>query len=402
MKKTFKTFLRKLKRKKQMAQLNKVRFSLTEVVLLLFVTLVFGVMIGYFSTSNLKKTSEIYPESILMKVYNSLVNNYYDDISTESLEKAAIKGMMDYLDDDNTHELSDSLYNDMKDQINGYFCGIGVSVIYENNNLEIIKVIEDSAADKIGLKVNDIITKVDNINVDSDNYIDLIKGKCNQEVKLTIIRKDKELTFNIIREPVYLEHISSQYFDVNDKYIGYIDINAFSHDSYDNFLKHLNRLEDKKISSLIIDLRDNLGGVVLSTRKIMNLFFDKNTTLYSTKSRNKTTIIKDSTSEMRSYPVVILMNESTASSAEILISCFQDNYPNVKLVGKHTFGKNTIQTNLSLMEDYGIKYTVSEWYTSKGISVKDKGIIPDIEVVSGGINYYDDTQLQAAIDLLKK
>ena len=395
----------KFKLKKPLTSFNsflgKNKFSMLEVILLLFVTLFVGVMIGYFSTFKLRSEVKNTNDSTFSKVYNSILNNYYKEVSEEELERAAINGIVNYLNDENTYELSGDYYNDLKEQLNGYFCGIGVQVIYENGKLEIVKVIEDSPAERVGLKTNDSIIEVDGIMVDDSNYINLIKGECNKSVNVKVLRKDKEKSFDIVREPISIGNISSQYFDIGDKFIGYIDVDVFSLDSYEMFLNHLNRLENKDIKSLIIDLRSNPGGKVSSTKKIMSLFFEKNTTLYTYNSRNKKTIIKDSTRDHRDYPIVILMDECTASSSEIFISAFKENYGDVTLVGKTTFGKNTIQSNLSLDDDSGIKYTVSEWLTSKGASVKDNGINPDVDVEAGGINYNDDTQLQEAINILK-
>lgn len=380
---------------------NSNRFSMFEVILLVFITLVFGVMIGYLITFKSRNYKTVVSENKVSEVYESIIKNYYKDISSDELAESAIKGMMDYLDDEYSTELSDSVYNDFNDQINGYFCGLGIAVFYENNGLFVFEVNKNGAADKAGIKANDVIYEVDGIKVDNENYTKLIKGKCGDKVNVKIKRADENLEFDITREAVSLDVVESQYFDVNEKYIGYIDVNVFSNNSYDLFVKELKRLEDKNISSLIIDLRSNPGGVLNSTRKIMNLFFEKNTTLYSYQSRNKETVIKDSSSQKRDYPIVILMNEDTASSAEIFISCFKECYGNVKLIGKSTYGKNTIQKSLFINDNYGIKYTISEWFTPKGNSVKDKGIVPDIEVEYGGPNFYDDLQLQKALDLLK-
>ena len=346
-------------------------------------------------------TTKVAPHSLISDVYDSLLNNYYKEIDMEDLDKAAIKGIVDYLDDEYTFELEDSQYNELKEQINGYFCGIGVTVTYENEKLTIIKVLENSAAQNVGLKVDDVITHVDGIKIDTENYIGLIKGKCGTKVSLDVVRGEEKLIFNIVREAVTLDYINSQYFDVNGKYVGYIDVDAFSYNSYDLFKKNLNRLEEKDIKSLIIDLRNNHGGVVAATRQILNLFFEKNETLYIFESRNKKTIMKDGTSEYREYPVVILVNDETASAAEIFTYAFKENYKDIKIIGNTTYGKNTIQTNLALTEDYAIKYTTSQWFSPSGESVKDKGIIPDMEIAAGGSNFYDDYQLQAAIDLLK-
>lgn len=399
----FKKYLNKkfFKKIKMSLFMNRNRFSIVEVIILLFITLVFGVVIGYFITFSFNKEVKVVDKSLSALVYDEIVNNYYKEVPVDELDKAAIKGMIDYLDDEYTSELSDDVYSDLKEQINGYFCGIGVTAIYEDEYLRVINVIEDSISDKSGIKIDDLIYEVDGVKVTDENFSDLIRGKCGSNVLIRVIREKEYLKFDLKREEISLNTVISQYFDVNNKYIGYIDIYGFSNNSYDMFVENLKRLEDKKIKSLIIDLRDNHGGVLSSTRKIMNLFFEKNTTLYGYKNRNKKTIVKDNTKESRSYPIVILMNEDTASAAEIFISAFKENYENVTLIGKATYGKNTIQTNLQLTNNYGFKYTVSEWFTSKDNSVKENGILPDIDVDMGGVNFYDDMQLQEAIELLK-
>lgn len=409
MNKTVKKLIRKIKKKNKLkfnvsfnSFFNNNRFSMLEVVLLLFVTLFIGVMIGYFATHSLKNTEEASTDLYITKVYEKLLNDYYLNVSQEELEKSAINGMLNYLDDNNTVEVVDEYYTELKEQVNGYFCGIGVSVVYENDKLEVIKVIEGSPANKAGLEVNDVLLEVDGIEIDENNYQDLIRGKCDSKFTLKYRRDKKEKKVVVNREPISLGNVTSKMFDIDDKHIGYIDVDAFSLDSYELFINNLNRLENKDISSLIIDLRGNPGGTVSSTRKIMNLFFEKNVTLYSFKSRNKKTFIKDGTPEKRDYPIVLLIDETTASSAEIFASCFKENYENVTLVGKASFGKNTIQSYLSLDDDYGIKYTISEWFTSKGNSVLENGVIPDVEIAAGGVTYYEDTQLQEAISILKK
>ena len=381
--------------------LNRNRFSMVEVILLLLITLVVGVIIGYsinFKFKNIVNNSE---SILLTSVYDNILHNYYKEVSSDELDKAAISGIIDYLDDENTIELYDSSYDDLREQVNGYFCGIGVSVVLENNNLVVIKVIENSISEKVGIKIDDIIYEVDGIKVNDSNFIDLIKGTCGTDLKLSVKRGKEKLEFNLIREAVSINSVTSQYFDVNGRNVGYIDIDVFSLDSYKLFLKNLERLENNNIKSLIIDLRNNPGGVVSSARKIMNLFFEKNTILYSFKSRNKETIVKDDSKESRNYKIVILMNENTASASEMFITAFNDNYKDVTLIGKSTYGKNTIQTNLTLTENYGIKYTSSEWFTSKDLSVKEFGVQPDITIDNSGTSFYEDNQLQAAINLLK-
>ena len=167
-------------------------------------------------------------------------------------------------------------------------------------------------------------------------------------------------------------------------------------------------MEKKKIDSLIIDLRGNPGGYISASRDILSLFFDKKVVLYQIQNMNSSKKkIYSKTLEKRKYPVVLLGNGLTASSSEIMISCFKDNYSKSYFVGEKTYGKGTVQESHSLKSGNTIKYTVNKWYTSKGESIDGKGIVPDYNVILGD-DFYDnptndnDAQINKAKEILKK
>ena len=173
------------------------------------------------------------------------------------------------------------------------------------------------------------------------------------------------------------------------------------------YSKKLKKLEEDNITSLVIDVRDNPGGKLGQVNKILEQFFNKKTVLYQIVTKDKTSKVKDDTSEKRDYPIVVLVNNGSASAAEILAASFQDNYKDVTVVGTVTYGKGTIQKAIELSSGASIKYTTQKWLTPKGKWINEKGVIPD-EVIEQGDKYgaepiySNDVQLQKAVEILKK
>lgn len=185
-------------------------------------------------------------------------------------------------------------------------------------------------------------------------------------------------------------------------------MSVFASNSFSQFNDALSKLEKKKIDSLIIDLRGNTGGYINSSRDILSLFFNKKVVLYQIQNTNSSKKeIYSKSSEKRKYPGVLLGNGLTASSFEIMISCFKDNYNKSYFVGEMTYGKGTVLESHSLKSGNTIKYTVNKWYTSKGKSIDGKGIVPDYNVVLSD-DFYDNptnenaAQINKAKEILKK
>lgn len=383
-------------------------FNTVEVIVIILISILFGLVIGYILSSTRTFGTKVSDEaSEIVETYDTILENYYDTVDPSELADAAISGMIGVLDDPYSIFMNSDDTDSFLESVNGSFVGIGINVEWNNNQFKIISVFEDSPAAKAGLKVNDIIIKVDEKNVDGltlDEMSSLIKGKSGSKVNLTVLRGEEEVKVTAKREVVEIPSVSS---DILEESIGYIVIDSFSATTSEQFSKKLKGLEDAEIKSLIIDVRDNPGGKLGQVNKILSKFFDKKTVLYQIVTKDKTTKVTDDSSENRDYPIVILVNHGSASAAEILAASFQDNYKNVNIVGTVTYGKGTIQKAVELSSGSSIKYTTQKWLTPKGKWINEKGIIPD-EVIEQGENYganpsyANDVQLQKAVELLKK
>lgn len=383
-------------------------FNTVEVIVIILISILFGLVIGYILSSSRTFGSKVSDEaSEIVTTYDTILKNYYDEIEPSELADAAIAGMIGILDDPYSIYMNSGDTESFLESVNGSFVGIGINVEWNNDKFKIISVFEDSPASKAGLKENDIIIKVDDRNVEGlslDEVSNLIKGKSGSKVSLTVLRGEEELTLIAKRGVVEIPSVES---DILEEAIGYIKIDNFSATTSEQFNKKLKDMEEKNISSLIIDVRDNPGGKLGQVNKILEKFFSKKTVLYKIVTKDKTTKVYDDTSDSKDYPVVVLVNNGSASAAEILAASFQDNYKNGTIVGTVTYGKGTIQKAIELSSGASIKYTTQKWLTPKGKWINEKGVVPEVVIEQGadyGANptYANDVQLQKAVELLKK
>lgn len=390
---------------------NDSKFSIFEVVIIIFISIVFGIIVGYILTytrsplGSVKNNSKL---SEIISTYNSIKDNYYKEIDDDTLVNAAVSGMIGSLDDKYSNYMDSSTTDSFNESVEGSFVGIGITIMFDGEYNKIIAV-DDKGPSKKSLKVDDLIVEVSGKDVKGvygDDLRKLIRGKVGTTVKIKVLRNNKYLTFSIKRTNIEIETVKSNYFDVESKRIGYLDVDVISSNTYKQFNKNLKRLENKNIDSLILDLRDNPGGHLSQTREILSMFFNKKTVLYQLKDKNTKKKIYSFSSETRSYPIVILVNDGSASASEIITSCFMENYKNIRVVGTTTYGKGTVQQSRQLSTGTSIKYTVQEWLTSKGKSINEKGIKPDEELLMNSEYYSNptyntDNQLQKAIEILK-
>ena len=390
---------------------NDSKFSIFEVVIIIFISIVFGIIVGYVLTYTRSPLGSVKSNSKLSEIistYNSIKDNYYKEIDDDTLVNAAVSGMIGSLDDKYSNYMDSSTTDSFNESVEGSFVGIGITIMYDGEYNKIIAVDDKGPSNNI-LKVDDLIVEVSGKDVRGiygDDLKKLIRGKVGTTVKIKVLRNNKNLTFSIKRTNIEIETVKSNYFDVESKRIGYLDVDVISSNTYKQFNKNLKRLENKNIDSLIIDLRDNPGGHVSQTKEILSMFFNKKTVLYQLKDKNTKKKIYSSSNETRSYPIVILVNDGSASASEIITSCFMENYNNIKVVGTTTYGKGTVQQSHQLSTGTSIKYTVQEWLTSKGKSINEKGIKPDEELLMNSEYYSNptyntDNQLQKAIEILK-
>lgn len=351
---------------------------------------------SYENLSNNKNVNEF------LQVYASIIKEYYQDVNEEELVDSAINAMFSYLGDNYSEHLSKDETSSLLEQLAGEYQGIGVE-IYQDKI--IYNVFDDSPAKEAGLQKGDKIIKVNNEDVsEKDNSYVATKIKNeNDKVEITILRNNEEKKVTVKKDKLYIPSVTSKVIEEENKKIGYIDIKTFSNTTSKQVKKALLSLENDNIDSLVIDVRNNAGGYLISAKEIASMFLEKEKIIYSLQEKDKTQTYKDTTSEKRDYPVVVLINEYSASASEILTSALKESY-NATLVGKKSYGKGKVQQTLNLEDGSMAKYTTAKWLTPNGKCIDGVGITPDYEIdldVDENNQTIVDTQLNKAIEILK-
>ena len=382
-------------------------FSLVEVILIIIISILFGIVVGYiitYSNSPFRRSNHTGLQEIT-NTYQDIIDNYYGELDEEKLVNSAIKGMVDSLDDPYSSYMNESATNQFNETVDGSFVGIGAVIMFSEGSNRIIEVYEDSPSAKAGIQVDDSIVQVDGVDVTSlvgEELVKLIRGEKGTKVSITVRRGEEEFTYTVKRDTVDYVLVQDEVFEYDGKKVGYIKIESFASNTYEQFKKSLLKLEKEKISSLILDVRDNPGGHLLQTKQILSMFFSKKTVLFQIESKQKKQKVKSLSDEVRDYPVAVLINSSSASASEVVASCFQDNYKDALIVGITSYGKGTVQQSQSLKNGTSIKYTTQKWLTSKGKWLNNTGVTPDVEVQLSESYYQnpvheEDNQLQEAI-----
>ena len=359
---------------------------------------------GTFLSSNNELNSKI------NNIKRILKKDYIGEIDESKLEDGAIKGYVDGLDDEYTEYFTKKEMEEFKAETEGNYVGIGIYMAKnsKDNNIVVVSPIEGSPAETAGIKTGDIIKKVDGKEYTADDFETIstyIKGKEGTKVNLEIERNGETLTFEVERKNIDLYPMKSEVLEEN---IGYINIPSFDDGCAKEFQENYNELKEKKVTSLIIDLRNNGGGIVDEALDILDKLLDKDSVLMITKDKNEKEVVEKAKNKASiKIPVVVLVNENTASASEIFASALQDNN-RAKIVGTKTYGKGVIQELLTLSDGSGIKITTEEYYTPNRNKINKVGITPNEEVnlpdnVAGTYNLErkDDTQLRRAVDMLK-
>lgn len=362
------------------------------------------------SYSKVNTTSLEGLEYTLSQFRSELEKKYIGEINDEELIEGAVKGYVDALGDPYTTYYTKKEMKTIMEETNGNFVGIGVYMTkdLEKNAILIIKPIENSPAEKAGILPGDLITKVDDVEYTGDKLEEAsnkIRGEEGTKVKLEIYRNGETKTFELTRTKVVVSHVTTKVLD-ND--IGYIAISDFEGECASEFETKYKQLEKQGIKKLIIDIRNNGGGIVDEALKIANMLVDKDSTLLITKDKSdKEEITKATEKPIINIPTVVLVNEYSASASEILAGALKDN-GKATLVGTKTYGKGIIQELHQLSDGSGLKITVSEYYTPNHNAIHKIGITPDVEIdlsedvkQQTTIQEKDDNQLQKAIEILK-
>ena len=349
-------------------------------------------------------------EYTLSQFRSELEKKYIGEINDEELIEGAVKGYVDALGDPYTTYYTKKEMKEIMEETNGNFVGIGIYMTQdlEKNAILIIKPIENSPAEKAGILPGDLITKVDDVEYTGDKLEEAsnkIRGEEGTKVKLEIYRNGETKTFELTRTKVVVSHVTTKVLN-ND--IGYIAISDFEGECASEFETKYKQLEKQGIKKLIIDIRNNGGGIVDEALKIANMLVDKDSTLLITKDKSdKEEITKATEKPIINMPTVVLVNGYSASASEILAGALKDN-GKATLVGTKTYGKGIIQELHQLSDGSGLKITVSEYYTPNHNAIHKIGITPDVEIdlsedvkQQTTIQEKDDNQLQKAIEILK-
>lgn len=380
-------------------------FSLKSVAIIIIITAIItslttGLII-YNNSKLILGSASLSNDSALkefLKVYSSLDENYYEDIDKTKMIDAAIAAMLNYLGEDYSTYLNQTETDSLSNKLSGTFKGIGISI---TNGNEIVKVYEDTPASKAGLKENDKIIRINDTDTEGKNQIEVANLiDKTKENTLVVSRDGTELTFKVMPEEINTP-LTTQVYEKNDKKIGYIYIEAFTEKVGEEFKKSLEDLEKQGITSLIIDVRENTGGYLKGATEIASLFLEKGKTIYSLEGKDGVTTYKDETDEKRDYPIILLINENTASASEVLAAALQDSY-GAKLVGKISYGKGKVQQTKQLEDGSMVKYTSARWLTPEGECIDGFGLAPHYEedIVQNEDGTYTDNQLNKAIELL--
>ena len=312
--------------------------------------------------------------------YKSIIDKYYlGEVDEEKLKEGAIKGYIEGLDDPYTEYISKEDMEEYLDDTMGNFVGIGIYMVKDEatNRIKVLAPIKGSPAEKAGVLAGDIIISVNDEEFTGDQFSVIstkIKGEEGSTVKLKVLRGKEEKEFEIKREKIVVNPVEGKVIENN---IGYIAFSSFDENTSEEFKKKYEELASQGIKSLIIDLRNNGGGIVDEALEIADYFVEKDTVLlYEVDKDNNEKVEKAKDGVLINMPTIVLTNENTASSSEILAGALKD-LGKAKIVGTKTYGKGVIQSLLTLSDGSGIKITSEEYLTPNKTKINKVGIEPD-------------------------
>ena len=346
-----------------------------------------------------------------LQKYKEIIDKYYlGEVDEEKLKEGAIKGYIEGLGDPYTEYISADEMEDYLSDTMGNFVGIGIYMVKntEKGKIQVLAPIKGSPAEKAGIQAGDLILTVDGVDYSADEMTiasNKIKGEEGTTVTIEVLRGTETKKYELKREKVKVNQVEGKVLSNN---IGYINFTSFDETTADDFKAKFEELNKQGIKSLIIDLRNNGGGIVDQALQIADYVADKDSVLlYEVDKNNKETVKKAKTDPIINMPIIILTNENTASASEILAGALKD-LGKAKTVGTTTYGKGVIQQILKLSDGSGLKVTIEEYQTPNRSQIHKIGIAPDEEVklpdsVTNVLNVTEseDTQLQKAIEMLK-
>jgi carboxyl-terminal processing protease len=318
------------------------------------------------------------------KAFSLIRTQYVEKVDTKKLIYGAIEGMLNSLGDTHTRFLRPEVYKEMKVETEGSFSGLGIVIGIKHNKLMVISPIEGTPADLAGVKAGDHIMEIDGVTTKNITLFDAVhklRGPEGTKVTITIKREgvDKPFKITITRGVIQIKSVK---FDVIEPDIGYLRITNFNQKTPREVREALLALEKRGIKSLILDLRNDPGGLLESAVKVADDILPENTLIVSISGRRPEMNKKFHTTQKGlhvNYPLVVLINEGSASASEILAGAIKDNKRGL-IMGVKSFGKGSVQTLLPLPDNSGIALTTAKYYTPSGVCIHEKGILPDVTV----------------------
>ena len=345
----------------------------------------------------------------LFQVRDVLYKLYDGEIDEDALVEGAIKGMTNSLNDPYTVFMNKKEFSDFNERNEGNYVGVGLQVAAKDEDIVVIAVFAGSPAEKAGIKPGDKIKKVADTDVsgkDLEKAVALMKnGKVKEKVDIILDREGKGLyTTEVYRDTIVMQTVAGEMIDGN---IGYIQISMFDEHTGDAFTKKLQELKDSGAKGIVLDLRQNPGGLLKECINVVSNFVEKDKIITSTIDKyDKKTPYNSKGGIAIGMPLVVLTDENTASASEIVAGAVRD-YKIGTLIGTTTFGKGVVQTVLGMDEGTGLKVTISKYYTPNGENIHKKGIAPDIEVTipkelqEKGLTRSNDPQFNKALEVIK-
>ena len=343
------------------------------------------------------------------EVYDLINDSYYKDVNKKTLIEGAINGMLDSLDDPHTSYFNKAETENFNELMNGSYEGIGAEIsLDQDGNVIVFSVFKNSPAAEAGLKFNDKILEVNGTSTNGMNtteVVSLIKDEDRDTADIKIERDGQTLDVEVEKRIVEIESVESKIYEVDGKKIGYVLINTFANNTYEQFRENIENLEKQNIYGLVIDVRGNSGGYLHSVTSMLDMFLPKGAISYQIADKKTTYKYTSTTSESRNYPVAVLVNKSSASASEILAIALKESY-GADVVGTFTYGKGTVQTTKNLTTSGGmIKYTIQKWLSPKGNWINDVGVEPTViqeqsESYEMNPTEENDAQLQKALEVV--
>jgi len=355
-----------------------------------------------------QNTDELYNKiDLFSEVLERIQNEYVEEIDQAEAMDSAINGLLQSLDPYSSY-MNQKTWEESETETSGEFGGLGIEVSMESGVVKVITPIDDTPASRAGVKAGDYIIKINGEQVLGKTLmeaVNLMRGPVGTSIEITIRRKGlkKAKIFKIIREIIEIKSVISK---LIDNKVGYLRLRAFNQNSSGQLKKEISKIEkNKKLVGYILDLRNNPGGLLAQAIEVSNFFLDDGE-IVSTKGRknkeNRKFFAKKG-DKIKGKPLIVLINNGSASASEIVAGALQDQKRAV-LLGEATFGKGSVQTIIPLKNRGALRLTVSKYYLPSGKSISDVGVIPDIKVEEKGeefsINTTTDNQLNYAIKLL--